>query len=607
MKKKIFFSCCISLVFVILFTNSFVFATEKTTDYESMIDDVADAYVGKSVPGACVIVSEHGEIVFSKAYGYADLEKNIPMDFENTVFEWGSISKTFIWVSVMQLVEEGKIDLEEDIRNYLPKGFLKNLHYDKPVTMLNLMNHTAGFEDEIVNIRYFEKERELSLVEVLSSHQPEQVFPPGEISAYSNWGAALAGLIVERVSGQNYKEYVNEHILKPLDMNSTSIGPFQDDNPSILEGKAVGYSFSKKKFKKEPSMYLRMYPAGGMNGSVGDLLKYSHELAKDYDKGSLLFDTPRTKKEMFTETYRSFGANAGLSHGFWQYACNSEMLGHEGGTYGFKTQMWMEPKNERTILILTNVMETEFCSKIMEKIAYKETTERKIKGDSELNMLNGDYCPARSASKNVGKIQGKIQMISIKKTNDNRLCLTMPFRDKKQYYEQINSNIFFCKEASPEEKILAFKIVDGKVESLSFRLAHDYIRATNTQGKIAFLFSLGTYISTTLFFLTLLIICIISILQRRKRCMRHHIYLYICGAMIGISGITGMAHWFSIYEILARELMIIVIVGWCFSIIGLLCGGYAVLKERSIKNSGLLLIFIAQIFSTYYLGFLTVV
>ena len=89
--------------------------------------------------------------------------------------------------------------------------------------------------------------------------------------------------------------------------------------------------------------------------------------------------------------------------------------------------------------------------------------------------------------------------------------------------------------------------------------------------------------------------------------MRHHIYLYICGAMIGISGITGMAHWFSIYEILARELMIIVIVGWYFSIIGLLCGGYAVLKERSIKNSGLLLIFIAQIFSTYYLGFLTVV
>lgn len=505
------------------------------------------------------------------------------------------------------MVEEGKIDLEEDIRNYLPKGFLKNLHYDKPVTMLNLMNHTAGFEDEIVNIRYFEKERELSLVEVLSSHQPEQVFPPGEISAYSNWGAALAGLIVERVSGQNYKEYVNEHILKPLDMNSTSIGPFQDDNPSILEGKAVGYSFSKKKFKKEPSMYLRMYPAGGMNGSVGDLLKYSHELAKDYDKGSLLFDTPRTKKEMFTETYRSFGANAGLSHGFWQYACNSEMLGHEGGTYGFKTQMWIEPKNERTILILTNVMETEFCSKIMEKIAYKETTERKIKGDSELNMLNGDYCPARSASKNVGKIQGKIQMISIKKTNDNRLCLTMPFRDKKQYYEQINSNIFFCKEASPEEKILAFKIADGKVQSLSFRLAHDYIPATKTQGKTGFLIGFGIYVLATILFLILLMVQAISILRNRKNHMQPHILLSASGTILGVSGIIGMIHWFSIYEILAHELMIVATVGWCFGIIGILCGGYMYFKEKNIKSCGLLLAFMIQLFSAYYLGFLTIV
>ena len=197
-------------------------------------------------------------------------------------------------------------------------------------------------------------------------------------------------------------------------------------------------------------------------------------------------------------------------------------------------------------------------------------------------------------------------MISIRVTDGNRLCLTMPFKDKKQYYEQIDSNIFFCKDASPEEKILAFNITDGKVHSMSFRLAHDYIPATKTQGKTAFLFSLGIYISTTLLFLTLLIICIISTLQRRKRCTRHHIYLYICGAMLGISGIIGMVHWFSIYEILAHELMIIVIAGWCFSITGILCGGYICTKEKSFTSCRLLLVFIAQLFSAYYLGFLTI-
>lgn len=528
------------------------------------------------------------------------------MDPKSTVFEGGSISKTFIWVSAMQLSEEGKIDLNADIRNYLPKGFLKNLHYDTPITMRHLMNHTAGFEEQLINLRYFERDKEFTLAEVLSSHQPEQVFSPGKVSAYSNWGAALAAFIVERASGQNYKEYVNEHILKPLDMNNTSIGPFQNENPTILARKAVGYSFSEKGFRKEPNMYLRMYPAGGMNGSAGDLLNYAQELAKNNDKDNLLFNNSHTKKEMFTETYRSYGANSGLSHGFWQYANNPELLGHEGGTYGFKTQIWVEPKNERAILILTNVMETEFCSEIMEKIAYTEADEKTIKENLDLKMLSGDYLPARSALKNVGKIQGKMQMISIRVTGGNRLCLTMPFEDKKQYYEQIDSNIFFCKDASPEEKILAFNITDGKVHSMSFRVAHDYIPATNTQGKIAFLFSLGTYISTTLLFLTLLIICIISTLQRRKRCTRHHMYLYICGTMLGISGITGMVHWFSIYEILAYELMTIVIAGWCFSIIEIVCGGYICTKEKNLKSCRLLLVFIAQLFSAYYLGFLTI-
>lgn len=353
MKKICILSCCIAIVIAIELPDCFAFAAERNHDYKFVIDKVADKYIGKTVPGACVIISEHGEIVFSRTYGYADLEKRVPMNSENTIFEWGSISKTFIWTSAMQLAEEGKLDLNADIRSYLPRGFLKNLNYDKPVTMLHLMNHTAGFEEQLINLRYFENERELTLAEVLSSYQPEQVFSPGAVSAYSNWGAALAAYIIEMVSGQSYQKYVKERILKPLRMKNTSIGPFQNDNPKIIEKKAIGYSFAKNKFKKEPYMYLRMYPAGGMNGSSKDLLRYAQELAKHNKRSDLLFHSTHTKVEMFTETYRSYGANSGLSHGFWQYASNSKMFGHEGGTYGFKTQIWVEPKNERAVLILS--------------------------------------------------------------------------------------------------------------------------------------------------------------------------------------------------------------------------------------------------------------
>ena len=607
MKKICILSCCIAIVIAIELPDCFAFAAERNHDYKFVIDKVADKYIGKTVPGACVIISEHGEIVFSRTYGYADLEKRVPMNSENTIFEWGSISKTFIWTSAMQLAEEGKLDLNADIRSYLPRGFLKNLNYDKPVTMLHLMNHTAGFEEQLINLRYFENERELTLAEVLSSYQPEQVFSPGAVSAYSNWGAALAAYIIEMVSGQSYQKYVKERILKPLRMKNTSIGPFQNDNPKIIEKKAIGYSFAKNKFKKEPYMYLRMYPAGGMNGSSKDLLRYAQELAKHNKRSDLLFHSAHTKVEMFTETYRSYGANSGLSHGFWQYASNSKMFGHEGGTYGFKTQIWVEPKNERAVLILTNVMETEFCSEIMEKIAYKETAKSKIKGKSDLRMLNGDYLPARSVFKNVGKIQGKMQMISIRVTDGNRLCLTMPFEDKKQYYEQIDSNIFFCKDASPEEKILAFKVTDGKVSSVSFRLAHDYVLASKTQGHIGFIIGFATYASTTMIFFILLATQFISLLKNRRKCMQTRIWFCIAGTVLGLSGIIGMVHWFSIYEILAHELILITAIGWIFCIAGVLCGGYTYFKERSFKNGVLLLGFIAQIFSAYYIGILTVI
>lgn len=293
-------------------------AAEVPFDYSALIDKIAEEYIGTTVPGACVIVAEHGNVVFSKGYGYADIEKQIPIEPDSTVFEWGSITKTFVWVSVMQQVEAGHIDLSQDIHAYLPEGFLKNLCFDAPVTMLHLMNHTAGFSEQLFDLRYQEDDVEQTLEHVLFVHQPKQVFEPGTISAYSNWGAALAALIVERVSGQDFADYVGEHILSPLSMNRTAMRPQWNDRPLLVEKKATGYSFLgiDGVFRVEDWMRFKMYPAGSVNGTALDLLKYVCELAKEGLKPSLLFQTQETKSTMFSETYRSFGASAGLAHGF---------------------------------------------------------------------------------------------------------------------------------------------------------------------------------------------------------------------------------------------------------------------------------------------------
>mgnify|MGYP000000611931 FL=1 len=119
--------CFLAALIMIAFLAPSAYASGAPDAYEASANAVSEKYIGKTVPGACVVISEHDNSVFAKGYGLADLENNTAMDPETTVFEWGSISKTFVWVSVMQLVEDRKIDLETDILTYLPDGFLKNL------------------------------------------------------------------------------------------------------------------------------------------------------------------------------------------------------------------------------------------------------------------------------------------------------------------------------------------------------------------------------------------------------------------------------------------------------------------------------------------------
>lgn len=287
--------CFLAVLIMIAFLAPAAYASGAPDAYEASANAVSEKYIGKTVPGACVVISEHDNTVFAKGYGFADLESNTAMDPETTVFEWGSISKTFVWVSVMQLVEDRKIDLETDIRTYLPDGFLKNLRFAEPVTLLHLMNHTAGFEKELLDLRYYSASEEIPFKEVLSAHQPKQVYPPGTVSAYSNYGAALAALIVEEASGQSYKDYIKEHILLPLGMTHTSVGPFWMDVGGLLDHKAKGYSYTGKGFRREDEMHLRMYPAGAMNGTAADLLLFAEWLAKAPGEETRLFKSPETK------------------------------------------------------------------------------------------------------------------------------------------------------------------------------------------------------------------------------------------------------------------------------------------------------------------------
>ncbi|NIP68221.1 MAG: serine hydrolase, partial [Planctomycetales bacterium] len=203
-----------------------------------------DELIGKKmeeyhIAGAAVSVVKDGKLFFAKGYGYADLENGIPVDPEQTVFRIGSVTKLFTWTAVMQLVEQGKLDLDADINTYL--DFRIPDTYPQPITLRHLLTHTAGFEDWFFEFLALGADDLVPPREWLVSHMPARVRPPGDSAGYSNYGTSLAGYIVARVSGQPYDQYIQEHILDPLGMvHSTVQSPMPPDLRPLA---SVGYTY----------------------------------------------------------------------------------------------------------------------------------------------------------------------------------------------------------------------------------------------------------------------------------------------------------------------------------------------------------------------------
>ena len=165
------------------------------------------------IPGAVVVVVKDGEPLTMRGFGYSDLKTQKPVDPNLTLFRPGSVSKLFTWTAVMQLVQAGKLDLDKDINTYL--DFKIPPRDGKPITLRNLMTHTPGFAETAKYLIDFGEKHPKPLGQILARWTPERIYAPGTMPAYSNYGASVAGYIVERVSGEPFNAYVARHIFAP--------------------------------------------------------------------------------------------------------------------------------------------------------------------------------------------------------------------------------------------------------------------------------------------------------------------------------------------------------------------------------------------------------
>ncbi|WP_145148314.1 serine hydrolase [Paenibacillus xylanexedens] len=360
----------------------------------SSLEETIDSYVAtnqKNTAAVSVVAIKNGETIVNKAYGYADLEQQRKAD-TSTVFEWGSTSKLLVWTSVMQLVEQGKLDLHTNIQEYLPEGFLKKLEYDAPITLMNLMHHNAGWEDRLIDLWYSSESDIVELGEALQKFEPRQIDTPGSVVAYSNYGTAMAAYIVELQSGQPFYKYVNEHIFKPLNMKDTSIHPSQYDNLNVLKrrNEIQGYTTNLKLIPKNRA-YISLYPAGGAIGTAEDAAKFLTALMP-VDRSNLLFSNRDTLDEMLsTSLYYDGTSTPRIAHGFFEVEYWVPALEHAGSTAGFSSRFVFDPESNFGFVVMTNQSnEIAYNIGLVQKVFGSSFSTNSVESES-----GGYYLPAR--------------------------------------------------------------------------------------------------------------------------------------------------------------------------------------------------------------------
>jgi CubicO group peptidase (beta-lactamase class C family) len=287
----------------------------------------------EDIAGAVVLVVKDGAILFAKGYGYSDVEKKTPVTVDATLFRPGSISKLFTWTAVMQLVEQGKLDLDHDINEYL--DFKIPAKFGKPITLRNIMTHTPGFEEQIKDL-ITEDTTPSTLRQHLVSHIPERIFPPGTTPAYSNYGAALAGYIVERVSGRPFNDYVQENIFKPLGMShSTFAQPLPAElKPLMSNGYRLGSG------KPKPFEIIEEAPAGALAATAADISRFmiAHLQNGKFESAQIL--RPETAIQMHSRQFGLSPALNGMCLGFYEESRNGKrIIGHGGDTIYFHSDL----------------------------------------------------------------------------------------------------------------------------------------------------------------------------------------------------------------------------------------------------------------------------
>ncbi|TCT16032.1 CubicO group peptidase (beta-lactamase class C family) [Natranaerovirga pectinivora] len=349
--------CCVLIISCMLLQDiNLKTVSASSTSLGAMdVEVFLDTLIGQkmtefNIPNLTVSVVYDGEILLAKGYGYSDYDTKEPVDTEKTLFRIGSTSKLLTWTAIMQLVEQGKLDLDRDVNEYLDFEIPNRIEYKgnkgeaEPITLRHLMSHTPGFEDYMTDVFSLSEENLIPLARYVREERPARVFNPGEVSAYSNYGTSLAGYIVQVVSGVPFAQYIEENIYAPLGMkNSTFRQPVPND---LQDNLSKAYRYVNGEFREGKFEFVSE-PAGSMSSSGLDMAKFmlAYLQGGQYEEASILKE--ETVQKMFAEQYTHHPLLDGMAHGFIKATFNGRhTFHHPGGTMLYDTGLYLIPDEQ---------------------------------------------------------------------------------------------------------------------------------------------------------------------------------------------------------------------------------------------------------------------
>ncbi|MGH2628527.1 MAG: serine hydrolase domain-containing protein, partial [Anaerolineales bacterium] len=322
-------------------------------ELEAFLDGLMIAHLAeKNVAGATFALVQDGQLLFAKGYGYADVDRRTPVDAERSLFRIGSVSKLFTWTMVMQLVEQGKLDLDADVNQYL--DFAIPATYPEPITLRHIMTHTPGFEDRGKDLFTEDSTQIIPLGRWLATHIPARVRPPGQLSVYSNYATALAGYVVERVSGIAWDDYLEQHILRPLGMNQTT--GRQPLAQSLAPHMSQGYEFSQGRHVPQKFEIVNgASPAGSISASAVDMSKFMLAHLGGGALGGVRILGEETARRMYARAFGHDPRLPGFCLGFYEKSSHGlRIIGHGGDTQWFHTDLALIPEANLGLFVSYN-------------------------------------------------------------------------------------------------------------------------------------------------------------------------------------------------------------------------------------------------------------